>query len=679
MRKIVLLLVLLLFTVFVFGYQFRIIDESKEVSNHAGFVNLPHGDRYDINGELCGMLIVRTGIEEMNIDSPLRHRLIPKEGEYWVVLQQGAWYVDLKKVDYATLMVNLRESVGKIEDGKVYEMTIDGDGGNEFITISIIAEPEGAEKWLDGELLGSEESYSVKKGEHRLEIRKTGYKANISTINVDEDNVLFKDIELEEQRPVMLTISSEPQGAELYLDGVKEGITNIQPFRFPKEYELRLVLDKYETIEEKIIVEESGNNSWNYDLVNITSIISVDVTPEDAEIYLNNQKMNESSKEVSAGMYFIEISCPGWYPESRTVAVEKGKDKKESFALMHKTGSLQVTISPMEASSILKSNVNKDINWTGSKYLPDLAVGDYELTSSLRGYKSQTNQVQVKEKETATLKVALEKNNVNSQIKTIDPSYIEMIFVEGGVSKYRKLDLNTGESQDVSNTVANFYIGKYEVTQEQYIEIICENPSHLSNLNYPVDSVSWYDAIAFCNGLSLDQGLTCCYSGFGTNIECDFLANGYRLPKLAEWEYAESGGIFSKGYKYSGSNIEDEVAWSWVNSGDKILSGSWDLGTISGNNNIPHPVGLKKANELGIYDMDGNVYEWCWDKYSDEYIFNIDQNGTEFDNSFGTLREYRGSSWLGSGLYIQVEGYGYLILPHKGHTDLGFRVCRSFQ
>ncbi|MDP8209635.1 MAG: formylglycine-generating enzyme family protein [Candidatus Stygibacter australis] len=653
MRKIALLLVFLLFTVFVFGYQFRIIDAPKEVTNHVGFVNLPDGDRYDINGELCGMLIVRTGIEEMNIDSPLRHRLIPKEGEYWVVLQRGAWYVDLKKVDYATLMVNLRESVGKIEAGKVYEMTIDGDGGNEFITISIIAEPEDSEKWLDGKLLGSEESYSVKKGEHRLEVRKTGYKTNISTINVDEDNVLFKDIELEKQRPVMLTISSEPQGAELYLDGVKEGFTNIQPFRFPQEYELRLVLDKYETIEEKIIVEESGNNSWNYDLLKITSILTIDITPADAAIYLNNQKMNGSSKEISAGQYLIEVSCPGWYPESRTVTVEKGKDKRESFALKQKEGSLQLTVSPMEAESVLKRNGKEIKSWTGSQYLEALPVGDYELTTILSGFETETSEIKIKEKELSSLKVELV---AGSSKPAVMISNGDMVFVEGGT--FQMGSASGDEKPGHSVTVSDFYIGKYEVTQSEYKAVMGTNPAKFKQTgeDAPVEQVGWYDAVKYCNKRSDQEGLDRCYTGSGTNnIKCDFNANGYRLPTEAEWEYVAKGGNKSNGYKYSGSNDLKQVAWYSDNSGNKT-----------------HSVGEKQANELGIFDMSGNVYEWCWDWYGD---YSSSSTSNPRGQNLGSRRVYRGGSWSSDASSCRTAFRGSS--PGYSLFILGFRLACS--
>jgi formylglycine-generating enzyme required for sulfatase activity len=118
----------------------------------------------------------------------------------------------------------------------------------------------------------------------------------------------------------------------------------------------------------------------------------------------------------------------------------------------------------------------------------------------------------------------------------------------------------------------------------------------------PVSGVDWYDAVAYCSWLSEKAGLTPCYSGGGKVTKCDFQADGYRLPTEAEWEFAARGGIQSHGYLYSGSNDPDEIGWHAGNSGGHA-----------------HPVGQKKPNELGIHDMSGNRWEWCWDWFDADY------------------------------------------------------------
>ncbi len=238
----------------------------------------------------------------------------------------------------------------------------------------------------------------------------------------------------------------------------------------------------------------------------------------------------------------------------------------------------------------------------------------------------------------------------------------EMVLVEGGTFSMGSKSGNYDEKPVHSVTVSSFYMSKNEVTFEQYDEF-CEATGRVKPYDYgwgrgtmPVINVSWYDAVEFCNWLSEQEGLTPVYSGSGDNISCNFDANGYRLPTEAEWEYAARGGNKSRGYKYSGSDNIDDVAWYIDNSGIKT-----------------HPVGQKKANELGLYDMSGNVYEWCWDWYG--YYSSSSQTDPEGPSS-GSYRVGRGGSWTGN-----AGGASWLVRaldsPEDWDSHSGFRVVVS--
>lgn len=142
----------------------------------------------------------------------------------------------------------------------------------------------------------------------------------------------------------------------------------------------------------------------------------------------------------------------------------------------------------------------------------------------------------------------------------------------------------------------NYEMLKTEVTQALYEAVMGDNPSKYKGNDRPVGAVSWYDAINFCNMLSLGMGLEPVYSGNGDNVTQDTSKNGFRLPTADEWEYAAKGG---EDYKYAGSNRINEVAW-YTKSKTKDGVG-------------PQPVAQKKPNGYGLYDMTGNVEEWCWD------------------------------------------------------------------
>jgi len=205
-------------------------------------------------------------------------------------------------------------------------------------------------------------------------------------------------------------------------------------------------------------------------------------------------------------------------------------------------------------------------------------------------------------------------------------------------------------------TVKSFYIGRYEVTQKEWYEVMWNNPSEFKGENLPVEKVSWFDAIEYCNRRSIREGLTPAYSGSGDNITCDWNANGYRLPTEAEWEYAAKGGNGSPGnYTYSGSNTIGDVAWYGDNSGGRT-----------------HPVGTKAANSLGIHDMSGNVYEWCWDRYGGY------SSGSQNDPrgaSSGADRVVRGGDWYSIAGYVRSAGR-YYNTPSSRYIGLGFRLVR---
>jgi formylglycine-generating enzyme required for sulfatase activity len=185
-----------------------------------------------------------------------------------------------------------------------------------------------------------------------------------------------------------------------------------------------------------------------------------------------------------------------------------------------------------------------------------------------------------------------------------------------------------------------------------------KNPYITQKENHPVVCVSWFDALEYCNWLSEKEGLKKCYTAKDKEVTCDFKADGYRLATDAEWEYAAKGGNKSKGYRYSGSDKPDEAGWYNVNA-----KGS------------THPVGEKKANELGVYDMSGNVWEFCWSwpgKYpKKEVLVNPTAPPKTHKN-----RIMRSGSWATNAGHITCTKVGHW-KPEKGSNEIGFRVVRS--
>lgn len=262
---------------------------------------------------------------------------------------------------------------------------------------------------------------------------------------------------------------------------------------------------------------------------------------------------------------------------------------------------------------------------------------------------------------TACTSPKTEQTPIQSLTFNVNGVNFDMILIEGGTfmmgcTEEQKCDCEENEKPVHKEKVSSFYIGKYEVTQKLWKAIM--SPDSLPSYNTgcedcPVEQVSWKDAQRFISTLNM-------------------LTNqSFRLPTETEWEYAARGGIRSKNYKYSGSNNLDEVAW-YINNYETNRCG--EKGTT-------HPVGLKKPNEAGLYDMSGNVWEWCEDWYTKEYH----HNGKAVRNEWplkGAPRFFRrilrGGSWGGSDTGCRVSYIDY-DMEHYRDEYGGFRLALEYK
>lgn len=240
------------------------------------------------------------------------------------------------------------------------------------------------------------------------------------------------------------------------------------------------------------------------------------------------------------------------------------------------------------------------------------------------------------EGEDVEISAEIKYENNTITIPGTDISY-EMVFVEGGIFQMGSNDSEAfdGESPVHSVTLSDYYIGETEVTQALWEAVMGSNPSNFKDSTKPVENVSWDDCQEFIKRLN------------------ELTGKNFRLPTEAEWEYAARGGNKSRGYKYAGSNNLDEVAWYNYNS---------SLGT--------QPICTKLPNELGVYDMSGNVWEWCSDWYGN-YSSSSQTNPT--GPTLGSYRVIRGGSWYGDALHWRVSIRDRYSPDHRG-SYLGFRL-----
>jgi formylglycine-generating enzyme required for sulfatase activity len=214
-------------------------------------------------------------------------------------------------------------------------------------------------------------------------------------------------------------------------------------------------------------------------------------------------------------------------------------------------------------------------------------------------------------------------------------------------------------------TVSSFFMKIYEVTQEEYERVMGNNPSHAKGKNLPVETVNWDEAIEYCNRLSESEGLSPVYSRSGDMVIWNTKANGYRLPTEAEWEYACRAG--TKGPFYTGENLTThEANYNGYRPYNKNAQGSYMNTTM--------PVGNYPPNPWGLYDMHGNVCEWCWDYYTAySQSKQTDPQGASMSNR-GRVARGGGYREGGGDQRSAVRFYGEASYKL---SDLGFRVARS--
>ncbi|HRE59444.1 MAG TPA: SUMF1/EgtB/PvdO family nonheme iron enzyme [Candidatus Kapabacteria bacterium] len=244
----------------------------------------------------------------------------------------------------------------------------------------------------------------------------------------------------------------------------------------------------------------------------------------------------------------------------------------------------------------------------------------------------------------------------------------EMVLIRAGTFQMGNTGAHSGFSEEKpvrSVTISrNFLMSAYEITQKQYEEVMGTNPSSFKGENLPVESVSWFDAVAFCNNLSEMEGLDKCYSGSGDNIVCDWNATGYRLPTEGEWEYAAKAGTITD--FYSGDFTNDSCT-------PPIDANLKSIGWYCGNaNNKTQEVGQKAPNDFGLFDMSGNVSEWCWDWYAAYTNTTVtDPKGP----AMGSSRVFRGGSWSSNAVSCR-SAYRNGNNSFNGNNNIGFRIVR---
>ena len=401
-------------------------------------------------------------------------------------------------------------------------------------------------------------------------------------------------------------------------------------------------------------ISSSDMTPINVSLVSAMATVSVTCPTPAVSLYVDKKSvgMIPWTGSLKEGMHLIEAKKEGYRSQQRTINLSQQQRLDVAFAeLAAIQGNLSVNYKPFGADVYIDG---KKVGQS-PRVFNGIMVGNHKVEIKKDGYGTDSKTVNILEGQTASLSGVLTTHTSSSVASRFSSSgntitirvkkgiRIVMVRVEAG-------KFTMGATAEMKNpfddekpthqvTLTNdYYIGKYEVTQALWQAVMGNDPSYFKGDNLPVERVSWDDCQEFISKLNRMTGKM------------------FRLPTEAEWEYAARGGNKSQGYQYSGSSNLSDVAWYDDNSGFKT-----------------HGVGTKQANELGIYDMSGNVFEWCQDWYG-EYNSSSQVNPTGANS--GSNRVCRGGCWGSNarGCRSSHRNYG---TPDDRGGGLGFRLVLS--
>lgn len=623
-------------TMSVAGFEERSMDMDARVTHPVT----------DPNGQTCALIKVETTQTGFGFDTGVIQvvKTEQKIGEVWVYVQPRVKKITIMHQDYEPVR-DYYFPTGALKEATVYLLKLRTAGApvqaastqqrSGFLIIN--SEPQGAEVWLNNESTGEVTPFRRKLAigdevPYRLSLPLYHDEAGMVTVDQPRKELQFA------LRPAFgsVTVTSTPSGALVFLDEKQVGQTPLTLDRIASgSHSLRLQAPQYAVERRNVSVADGQTANVAVTLAARFAEITVQA-PQGAVVTVDGDRKGSGtlSWRQGEGLCDIVVSMAGHRDARRQLEVVAGRAQ-----------TVQLTPQPIYGSASVDSDLMDAEIWIdGKQYgvtpnvVERLLVGSHTLVLKKSGYADLQQQFSVEEGKEASLLVKLPTGrsgdiivvrdlditsagapltmafrDFNNQTFTVNGVQFTMVAVEGGTFTMGATSEQGSDAWDDEKpahkvTLSDYYIGQTEVTQALWEAVMGGNPSRRIGDNLPVEQVSWNDCQVFIQKLNQLTG------------------KQFRLPTEAEWEYAARGGRKSRGYKYAGGNNIGSVAWYGGNSG----------GT--------HPVATKQANELGVYDMSGNVWEWCSDWYGYYYYWSSSQSDPQGPSS-GLFRVNRGGCY----------------------------------
>jgi|APTNR8051073442_1049403.scaffolds.fasta_scaffold02412_7 hypothetical protein len=420
----------------------------------------------------------------------------PASGKYVVIIEPAKQSLEIRSPGHKSEIIKI-ESL-QPRDVLYYEVLHkkeEGIGSITEISVTIQAQPSDASIFVDGSPMKNDTPTKMTIGNHNLRVEKSGYSPNSQEITVNPNSTLFK-VNLTTNDPVPVTISSIPQDAEIFIDGLSKGKTRKALFLYPGTYELRLSMSGYLPVNERITVSQNEKqNNFTYNLVKNTGKLKLEVSPWFASVRINKEVVNANEiQELTPGTYQIEADAETYYSFKGAVEITLGQTKTEKISLSQKVGKLQFTINPPEAESVLSQNGVEKFRWTGLKIFYPIAEGIYDLTAKSQGYKTYTKKVTIKENQTTIEDVQMTSGSDLPEVKPKNTVDINPSYATASSTLPPSYGLSYSPSQAIDNDLSTWWSPNIQYsdhwikfnfntpTKIHAIKIL--NGSHYSNFYY---------------------------------------------------------------------------------------------------------------------------------------------------------------------------------------------------
>ena len=606
----------------------------------------------DQNGEVAALIKVVTTQTGFAFEGGMAGIVKTQQriGEIWVYVPHG-----IQKISILHQMLGVLRDYYfpcAIEAARTYEMVLASgevrtvvtqDAGGSYLMLSV--EPKNAVVYIDEQMQASDGTgeyiAALPYGEHQYRVEAGSYMPEAGVVSIGKEK---KSLSIKLQSALAsIAVNSTTPGTQIYVNDKLRGTGSWTGNLPAGMYIIEGRLDGHRSQKQSVTLAKQDQKAVTLPALEaIVGSLDVRYKPLGAEVWLDGKQLGSSPdlfRNILVGNHSLVIKKAGCAEYSETITLAEGETKLVSGTLQQ---GREITIS---CATVGARIVVDGTDMGASPFTGSLSFGSHKVYATAGGKRTAERTVEVPNGIGALQPLALAFfDNVNKTF-TVKGVKFTMVAVEGGTftmgaTPEQGSDALDREKPTHQVTLSSYYIGETEVTQALWKAVMGKNPSaNIIGDNHPVEHVFWNDCQEFVKKLNAMTG------------------KNFRLPTEAEWEFAARGGNKSRGYKYSGSNNIDDVAWYEDNSGGGET----------------HPVRTKQANELGIYDMSGNVWEWCQDWFG--YYSSAAQTNPKGATT-GSLRVLRGGSWFDDARFCRSSIRNYNI-PDCCDNSLGFRLVLS--